>query len=313
MGDALLTRERHEIRKTAAAAVASGEIHQTPDGNAGYYSGLEAAATNDPINMATDGQVVVPKTASVAILDGGKVYWDHSANAANFKPVIDRDFYIGTAVGDAAAADTTMTVNLNVEPVYAVELGDGDWTTEATLGLGVTELVGGSIVKAEFDAVAEAAQAAIYPAKTFAAAANPIFECKMGIFDIGDDAALDINCGLANATHATDADSITESCFVHFDGAALDILAESDDGTTEVAATDTTVNAVDDTYFEAWIDCRDLTDIQIYIDGVLVLGGTTFKLNAASGPLFPILHVEKTSNDTTADVRLEFMRVRTQE
>ena len=71
-----------------------------------------------------------------------------------------------------------------------------------------------------------------------------------------------------------------------------------------------TVDAVDDTYFEVWIDCRNIDDIQLYIDGVNVLPASVFKLDAATGPMLPICHVEKTSNDTTADVRVEFMRMR---
>ncbi len=170
--------------------------------------------------------------------------------------------------------------------------------------------LGGNELTLSFDAVAEVAMAALYSNDSVPVADGPIFEGVIAVYDIGDNAALDINFGLANGTHATDFDSVTESVVFHLDGNALDINAESDDGTTEVAATDTTVNAVDDTYAEYWIDCRNLADIQLYIDGVNVLSGSTFRLDNATGPVFPIIHLEKTSDNTVADVRTKFIGVR---
>lgn len=296
---------------TAAAALLSGEVLQMADGRAGVVTGAGAGfASGDSAGAITEGKVRCTKTASIAILKGGKVYWDRSANAAHFRPQ-SGDFYLGVCAADAAAADTTVDVLLNEEPVYAIELGKGSWTQEATLGLGVDKVsVAGEITRLSFDAVIEAAQAALLSDESVPVADGAILEARMAIFDIGDNAALDINVGLANASHATDADAITESVFVHLDGASLNILAESDDGTVEVAATDTTVDAVDNTFFEVWIDARDPADIQIYIDGVLVLGATVFRLDAATGPMKALAHIEKTSDDTLADVRLEFLRVR---
>ncbi len=103
---------------------------------------------------------------------------------------------------------------------------------------------------------------------------------------------------------------MAEQVTLHFNGNALDIFAESDDGTTDVNETDTTINAVDDTWFECWIDCRNPADVQIYINGALVLASTVFTLANAAGPLFPIVHMEKTTDDTVADFRVDFMRLR---
>jgi len=44
-----------------------------------------------------------------------------------------------------------------------------------------------------------------------------------------------------------------------------------------------------------------------------VLPSSVFKLDAATGPLKALIHVEKTSNDTVAIVDTEFFRVRTAE
>ena len=79
---------------------------------------------------------------------------------------------------------------------------------------------------------------------------------------------------------------------------------------TEVAATDSTIDAVDDTYFHLCIDARDLTDIKFYINGVETSDGETKKLDAATGPLLAIAHIEKTNNDTTAEIRVKNMTVR---
>lgn len=313
MAEAKLLRGRHEQRKVASAAIVSGEVHQLSDGRAGAYTGLDAAASGDNLNMTTQGQFTLPKTTSMVLLKGGRAYWDHSANKVHFKPVNDRDFFIGTVAADAAAADTTCVVNLNVEPKYEIELGKGTWTQTDSLGLGTLHKIGGEGVRMEFDAVAEAALASLLSDRSFLLTANAIAEFKINIVGNGDDAALDINVGLANAGHATDADSITESVFIHVDGNVLNILAESDDGTTEVTATDTTIDYVEGTYFECWMDLRDPADIQIYVDGVLVLAGTTFVLTDATGPLKALIHVEKTSNDTVAIVDTEFFRVRTLE
>lgn len=305
----------YTLEVTAPAAGASGQVIQIADGRAAVVVGANAAsdayASGDLITVAVGGVYTVAKTASVVMLDGQQVYWDRSANSATYRQQ-SGDFALGVAVGDAASADTTMKVDLNARPVYRIELGQGQWTNGATNGLGVTATgLGGTELTLSFDAVAEAAMAALYSVDTVPVADGAIWEGEIAIYDIGDDAALDINFGLANATHATDFDTVAESVVFHLDGNALDVKAESDDGTTEVAATDTTVNAVDNTYAHYMIDARDPASVKLYIDGVRVLSGSTFVLTDATGPLFPIIHVEKTSNDTVADVRVRRMTVRT--
>ncbi len=300
---------------TAPAAGACGQVIQLADGRAAVAHGADASAaayaSGASISVATSGQFSLLKTASVALLAGGRVYWDRSANTATFRAQ-SGDFFIGKVVADVAGSASTVVVDLNVEPTYQIELHKGQWVNEATDGLGVTKLAeGSSVLKLAFDAVAEVAQAALYSVDTIPLADLGIIEGKVAIYDIGDHAALDISFGIANGSHGTDFDAVTESVVFHLDGTALSVLAESDDTSgDEVAATDTTVDAVDDTYLEFWIDCRDINDIQLYLDGVNVLPATAFTLAAADGPFVPIVHLEKTSNDTTADVRVEFLRAR---
>ena len=298
----------------APAAGAAGQVIQLADGRAGVVQGANASsdayASGDTITVAVSGVYAILKTAAIALLKGGKAIWDRSANTAGFAKG-NGDFYLGTVAADAVAADATVQIDLNAQPAYAVELGATPFAVENTDGLGVlAEGVGTNVLKLAFDAVAEVAQAALYSSDGVPVADLGILEARVAVYDIGDDAALDISVGLANGSHATDMDAQAETCLIHLDGAALDIKAESDDGTTEVAATDTTVNAVDDTYFEIWMDCRNIDDIQIYLDGVLVLGDSVFKLDAATGPMLAIAHIQKTSNDTTADLRVDFLRIR---
>lgn len=197
-------------------------------------------------------------------------------------------------------------------PAAATAFGAGNkWLKVETNGLGVTESgdVNGAL-KFAFDAVVEAATAALYmPSLPFDVDSGPIMDIRLAIYDIGDDAALDINFGLANGTHATDFDSVTGYVAFHLDGNSLVCKAQSADGVTTVAATTTGVTLVDDTYATFRIDATDVEDVKLYINGTRVCSGSTFKLDNLSGGLTPIVHVEKTSNDTTADVRVDRVRV----
>lgn len=297
---------------TPAAGYASGEVIQLADGRAAFVAGLVARVSGDHAGLKTSGQVTLAKTATVVILKGAPLYWDRSANTVTpLKAVAGADFFVGVAVADATSAATTVVVDLNVQPNYTIDVLRDPTDTVVVLTAGTPGLtMGAGYGKITFSATAEAQKVDIMSIHSVPVTVPFIVEGRAAIYDIGDNAALDINVGVANGTHATDADAITESLFLHLDGTALSILAESDDGTTEVAATDTTVDAVDDTYFDFAFDCRDLTDIKVYINGVRVLAATTFKLDAATGPLKLLAHLEKTSDNTTADVRISKLALR---
>ena len=324
MSDAIYKENENQNFLVAEAVVASGEIWQMPNGEAATYNGLNARAIGDRTNFTTVGKFKVTKTASVVITKGQPVYWDHSANSATFAPASDKDFYLGTADNDAASADATVIVNLNRKASYKIDLSRGDLEDEF-LSVIVKTVVGSTTVEVPhirrmggthsfiFGATAEAQKLDLLSQQGFAVSSNWIVEGGFNVIDDGDATAIDFSIGVANATHASDADSITESCFLHLDGNTLDLFAESDDGTTEVAATDTTVNIALGTPVHFVIDGRNPADIQIYVNGVLQLGSTVFKLDAATGPLKLLAHLEKSSDDTTADYRINYLRVRTME
>lgn len=319
--DAIFNHASHEQRTTLGGALGSGEIWQLKDGRAAFHDSSTAATSGDKVYLRTDGQVTVAKTNGVVILDGGRVYWDHSANSAHYKAVNDRDFYLGTAVGDWASGDTQMLVNLNVVPAYLVDYSaggpEGAFITSitGTQALGGLELLrrGGSH-SFILSATSEAQKLDALSVNGFATGSNWIVEGAFRVVSDGAGTVVDANLGLASATHATDADSIAEHLFVHLDANNTNINLQSKDGTTTVTATDTTTDYTEGstlaTRVEFWIDGRDPADIQCYVNGSLVLGASIFRLDNAVGPLFLLAHVEKTSAADTYTVSLDFLRVR---
>jgi len=292
----------------------SGQVLLLADGRAGVIESLNSLAAADKASVKVRGLVTVAKTASIVILDGGLVKWDHSANSATIPTLVDsKDFILGRAVGDAASAATTMVVDLNASKESAyISLAKSAFVSAPieTAGFVRAAMVGGSF-KAAFSATAEAQKIDLLSAQSFALGTNWIFEAVFTVVTTADADVGDLNIGVANATHATDCDSITESCFVHCDlGADLNIDAESDDGTTEVNATDTTIDLVAGTPVHIVFDGRTETDIQLYVNGVNRLAASVFTFAAATGPLKALFHLEKTANDTLCDVLLSLMEVR---
>lgn len=312
MSDATNPQCEEAMDYTAVAAVTGGQIIQLPDGRAGVVPTDLAAAQEG--SAAVEGIFTVTKTASIVILDGGKVYWDYSANKAHYKPVNDLDFYIGTAVGDAASADTTMRVNLNNQPVYNLDLARDSFTsviagTAAAGGFGYPRRAGGS-TSLVATATNEAQKVDAFGDDGFATGANAIVEMRVSVVDGDAAGAADFNVGIASATHATDADSIAKHLFLHIDGNSTNINFQSKDGTTTVAATDSTIDYVASTAFEVWMDMRDPADVQIYVNGALVLGSTVFDVSASASTWFLLAHLEKTSSTDTFNGKVDWLRAR---
>lgn len=297
-----------EVKAITSSALSNGQVVQMPDGRAAAYVGLKAAEANDYVTLACSGVRTVLKAADVAILAGQEVWWSISGNAGTYR--LAGSFYAGVAVADAAASASTVKIDLNVLPAYSTQLNaGGEFTTEATLGLGVTDLFGGGGMLS-FDAVAEAAQAAIVSDRTFDVDDGLIYEAEIAVFDIGDDAALDIDFGLVSASHTTDLEAVTALATIHLDGNDLTAKTMSDDGVTDVTADDSGVDLVDNTWAFIQVDARDKADVKFYLNGVQLNAAATFVLTAYTSTLKAIAIIEKTSNDTVADVRVRRMTVR---
>lgn len=324
MADALTLREEDEYRLTAAAAVASGELWQMSNGWPARHTALNAAAANDSVNFSDEGTVTVTKAASQVWLDGAPIWWDHSANAATCNEPIgssDRDYYLGTAVGDVASATTTGVVKLGKEPKYIIDSArdNGDTVIVKTVVGSTTVEVPqvynrGGMIYFQFGTTAEAQKVDWISDRGFAVGSNWIAEILLELVTAADAAAVDVNVGVASGTHATDFDAIAELAAFHLDGDDLNIDAQSDDGTTDKAITDTTIDIAAGTPVRLTLDGRDMSAVKFYINGAQVLAAEADlgNLAAASGPLYAIIHAEKTSDDSPLAFKAR-VRVRTME
>lgn len=319
MGDATYKRKRSQILLTVNSAVSVNELWQLPNGMAGYLFGSQGTSSGERSTFETDGQVICPKTTGICLLDGGPVFWDHSANMAHYKKVNDRDFFIGTAIGDAASGDNTCTVNLNVASRYNIDLAQDPYIT---IPVGTQALGGflppareGGAIAFKLTATPEAQKVDARSVDGFALGANAIIEGAFRLPNGGSGSASDFSIGIANATHATDADAITDSAFIHLNGNDLNIYAECDDGTNETNATDTTVDLTTGTAItnrvEFWIDTRDPASLKFYVNGSRVLSGTTFNISASTATWYLLAHLEKTTGTETADMTIDWLRART--
>ena len=309
MAEATTSQDGCKLDWTPTAALEAGQVIQISDGRAGYA--VDAIPAGELGAVQVEGVVSITKATSMVVLKGSRMYWDHSANAAHLLQRNDRDFYVGQAIEDAAAADTTVKLALNVMAPYTIAIGDGFAAVKVLTNGNKTEIIGHREgVTLILDTTNEAQKMDALSIRGVAVGTPCIVEALICVNTNADASAGDLNIGLANATHASDADSITESLFVHIDGGSVNINIESDDGTTEVAATDSTVDFTAGTPFLAQFDLRDDEDIQVYIDGVNVLPSSVFKLNAATGPLKLLAHFEKSADDSPGNVTVMTLGLR---
>ncbi len=314
MSEAILEKDSDVVDVTTpAAGYSAGEVIQLADGRAAYVQGLRALVADEPAGMKTTGQVTLAKIADKVCLAGGRAYWDRSAGTVT--PIRTADsFYCGTFVRDATAAASTAVVNLNGRQQNQIELGGEEGHLFVSVATGTTPTATRDVQgfhKLLISSGTGAQCVDLLSEDSVPLADGPIFEARINVQEKGDAAAVDIVWGLANGTSTTDPDGIAEAVLFSMNGNAADINAESDDGTNEVAATNTTVDATEGTYQEFWIDARDPSDCHLYIDGVEVLASTTFNISKATGPLKALVLVEKSAGGAEVpDVRIDFLRVR---
>ncbi len=254
----------------------------------------------------------------MCFLDGGPAYWDFSASACHYKQVDDQDFAIGSFVGDAALNDTSCTVNLNVAPRYKIDVSRDPFIT-AIIGTqalgGLALLRRGGAHDIVIDASNEAQKVDILSMDGFSIDSNPIVEFDFDVPSDGAGTVVDVNVGVANTTHASNADSITRYLFMHLDANATAIKFQSTDGSTTVAATDSTKTYTEGqtvvTRKTVWMDFRNKADVQIYVDGVNVLPATVFDLSAVAATMYLLCHVEKSASTDTYEFLLGSLRART--
>lgn len=309
--DARQVRNAGIEKQLAAATVTAYELWQTPTGKAGVYDNPAAVASGSYFDMRTDGQWTVTKAAGFAALKGNRAYWDHSANALNYKKTNDRDFYAGRFAEDATSAATTCLLDLNADPPYDLDIARDPFDTlyVGTQGLNTMGVFRrGGAHKMIMSTANEAQKMDMLSKDGFALSANAIIEFAIEVVSDGAGSEPDFNIGVANATDSDNADDITDSIFIHLNGNDVNIYAESDDGTVEVVATDTTIDYAEGTRFECWIDMRNPASVAIYVNGSQVLTATTFNVSASVATWFLLAHLEKTAAASVYEIDVDWFR-----
>ena len=304
MAEATLYKEAlNVVDYTPSTAKTAGEVIQLPDGRAGVVVSTLAASAKGAAYTA--GIFTVAKTTSMVVLNGQKLYWDKTNSKAKYTG----DFYIGVAMADGAAADTTIKVALNVEQEPVIALNKGTWSVvESTAA--VTNLMGNGN-KLAVTTAGSAQHAWLYSDKVIDIDEKPILEGWVGVFDNGDATVLDMDWGLADDAGTTDFDALSEFIAFHLDGNDLDLDAHSDDGTTDIAPVDTEQDLTEDTYYFFQIDLRDKTAPLLYVNGVLCTS-TGIVMSAYTGALRAVLAIEKSgTDDTPGEIRVRELNVRT--
>lgn len=317
MAEATYTRSDDRFNLLLAATLDAGQLIQLPTGEAAFLDAsapVSSGAYTD--DLRTRGKVAVEAATGWVGVAGQEVYWDHSANKLTYLKSNDRDYFAGLLVRDKASADIAAEVDLNKRQRFDIDL-QRDLFASAIVGTQALNVMGlyqrGGAQKLILSSTSEAQKVDLLSRDRFAVGAN---WCAEFLFTVNNDGAgttPDVNIAVANGTHATDADSITELCGIHLDGNSVNINALSRDGTTTVASTDTTVDYTEGSAVanrvHVLIDGRDPSDVQIYVNGVLVLGSTTFAMDNATGPLGLLIHLEKTSSADVYELDIERARV----
>lgn len=300
----------------AAGTLDGYGVIQLPTGEAAFLD-QEAAVAGGAYTdkLRTRGKVTVEKATGVVLLAGQEAYWDHSANKLTYRKVNDRDFCLGTVVEDATSAQLTAVVDLNKRQRFDIDIRR-DPVLTAIIGTQALDTMGvfdrGGARRFILSATNEAQKVDILSVDGFAPGANAIVELIFRVPSDGLGTVVDVSLGVANGTHATDADALTEHLFVHLDANNTNLNLQSRDGITTVAATDTTQDYTEGSAVanrvHVLFDLRDLADIQCYVNGALVLSSTVFRLDNATGPLFLLAHCEKTASTDTYELALDALR-----
>lgn len=305
--EAILKQEigSETVNWTADDDYIAGAVVELPDGRAAVVTA--DCSDGDLVGVWVKGLFTVLKNITMTMLKGSQVYWDHSANKCNLLHGGDKDFSLGTTQETAAYAATTVLVDLNAKPAYTLSLASGYQSIPVSTAGWPHVYGGGNSFGAKFDLTAEAQKLDALSIQRMVTGAPCIVDALICINVAPDDAAVDINVGLADDTHASDADTITSSLFVHLDGNTANINMESDNAAAEVAATDTTLDWSAGTPFLVQWDLSDWSDIKVYVNGLRVCDGTTgtsrtFTLAGVAGPLKLLAHMEKSSNDSPGNM-----------
>lgn len=319
MAEATYTRSDDKSLALASATIDVRQVFQLKTGEAAFLDATAAVSSGAYTdNLRSRGKVTVPKATGVVLVPGQDAWWDYSAGNVTYKKVNDRDYRIGLVAEDATSNAITCVVDLNKPRADLIDVHrDGCLSTTAGTvaagGLDRARRIGGC-TKLLLSSTNEAQKVDLLSVDGFDVTAHWIVEGSFRVVSDGAGTTPDFNIGVANGTHATDAESITEFCGLHLDGNAADIFAASRDGVSTAIAstTDTTINYTEGSAVanrvHFLLDGRDPADVQIYINGALVLSSTVFDIDSAAGPLCLLAHLEKTAAADTYEIDIDMLR-----
>lgn len=311
MAEGLFSQRGDTISFTTVAAVSAGEVLQVPDGRAGVA--VNGPAAGETVSCQITGIHKLAKTANEIYVPGQRLYWDASASKVTaVPPVTAADFFVGCAVLDAAAADTTASVDLNQDWFGSIDQRNSSFAQVPVLTAGDPRSAQlGGYLRFILDATNEAQKIDALSHKAVALDSDWIFLAEV-VIDAAAGSATDITVGMADGTHASDFQSVASFCTIHIDGGSANILVESDDGTTDVAPVDSTIDWAAGVPFALAIDGRDPADIKLYINGIRETAtSTTLAIAAAASGLKACVHIEKTSSTDVATVQVGNLKVMT--
>lgn len=185
-------------------------------------------------------------------------------------------------------------------------IGAFDFKTILGLGATMNDAEDGGHL-GTFDGTAEVALASLRTRNdTLPIDRGLTFDVDFCLTDKGDASAIDVDIGFGTAlTTNSEADidhaDMVQLAAFHLDGNSDDILAQSDDNTTDVAAVDTTINndSTTDVAKHLKIIVRPSGAVEFWINGARVLASTTFAMLSTAN-VAAFINMEKTSDDTTA-------------
>jgi hypothetical protein len=166
-----------------------------------------------------------------------------------------------------------------------------------------------------FDAMAEIALASIRTRNDCLPVDKGLtFELDVSVTDNGDATAVDLDIGFGTALTTNSEADIDHADMVqlfafHFDGNDENIDLQSDDDTTDVPATDTTIDNVAGTFKHLKGIVRPNGACEGWINGVRVLSTTSFAMLSTALAAF-FINVEKTSDDTVYEVIIRNLLVK---
>lgn len=203
-------------------------------------------------------------------------------------------------------------------PATGAVAGDelvGDFEFESILGPGLSSPTAGENGghTMAFDATGETALASCRTMQAMWPVDKGItFEVELHLTDIGDD-EMDVDWGLGTALDTdTEADidhaSMQQLACFHLDGLVANILAQSDDHTTDVAPVDTTIDNSLSVPKKFKIIVRPAGTVEFWIDGARVLSTTSFAV-LSTADLAAFINMEKVTDAGVASLIFWNLRV----